>query len=111
MKRKVKKLVALVLLGMLVCGGAMTAQAASVSTQAAHVHQSYQTFAGTIRSTNTTHQYVTAINYDHNGNVVGYVYGTCIVTTHLDSYNYVCWECGAVTGSTTRTRVTHSVSH
>ncbi len=111
MKGKVKKLVALVLLGTMVSGGAMTAQAASVSTQAAHVHRSYETFAGTIRSTSTTHQYVTAINYDHNGNVVGYRYGTCIVTTYLDSYNYVCWECGAVTGGLTKTRVTHSVSH
>lgn len=111
MKGKVKKLVALVLLGMLVSGGAMTAQAASLSTQAVHVHHSQETFAGTIRSVNATHEYATAINYDHNGNVVGYRYGTCIVTTNLNSYNYVCWECSTVTGSATKTIVTHSVAH
>lgn len=107
MKNKVKKLVAAVLLDVTLCGGMLTAQAAS----SGHVHNSYQTYAGTIRSVNSTHQYVTAINRDTRGNIVGYRYGTCIVTTYLDKYNYVCHDCGTVTGSTTKTRVGHSVHH
>lgn len=105
MRKRLKKLVAVAIVGATLCGTMITTHAAS------HTCDSYMTFVGTIRSVNTTHQYVQAVNRDYNGNVVGYVYGNCTVTTYLDKYNYVCKHCGAVTGSTTKTRVGHSVNH
>lgn len=105
MTNKVKKVAAILLLTVSLCGTVLTVHAAE------HVHDSYETFAGTIRSVNSTHQYVTAVNHDKNGNIVGYQYGTCTVTTSLNQYNYVCHICGQVTGSTTRTVTSHSVSH
>ena len=69
-------------------------------------------FAGTVSSVTTTHQYVTAVNHDKYGNIVGYQYGTCYVTQYFDSYNYVCQYCGAITGQAPQqVRVVHSVNH
>lgn len=100
MKNKIKRITAALLLGVMLFGGIMTAQAAEIQSSS-HAHKyNRDEFVTTIRSVNATHQYV-----DSSG-----VTRTCTVTTYLDQYNKVC-SCGYVLSTYTTTRVKHSASH
>ena len=83
-----------------------------LNVKAEHVHNSYPRFSRIARTITTPHQYATAVNHDKNGNVVGFQYGTCYVSQQFHEYEYVCIDCGMVTGQApTRTVTVHSVNH
>ena len=92
MKRKIKKSIALVLLGITLCGGALTAQAATTGN--CYTHQGVRINTGTHPNT-----------YQH-------VHGakTCTVTQKYQDYKIVCTKCGVVlsTGSELITE-THTI--
>ncbi len=73
MKKKIKKSIALVLLGVTLCGSALTAQAACYSHEAEG-----RTYAGKHSETHT---------HTHGGK-------TCTVTTDYIDYKVYCIHCG-----------------
>lgn len=105
MKKRVKKIMAALLISVMVCGMMITSHAATC------VHDTYSVYTYTSTTGQTTHQYVKETRHNPDGTVT-YIYGLCTITGCIDHYNYVCRKCGAVTG-TTQSGVysRHSVSH
>lgn len=100
MKNKMKKLVALMLVGVALCGSVMTTQAAETSTHETCSHEGILKKYGT-RTTTTSHTYVK--------NSVTYV---CQITITYDLYDVVCGKCGVwLSDHETKVSETHSQVH
>lgn len=90
--RKIKKIAAVLMLGVMLCGSVLTADAACGHAHGAQPRWSYSEPAGT-----TTHVY-------GNGK-------TCEITKIIDHYNVICNDCGSVIGTYTTSYEKHSVNH
>ncbi len=100
MKNKMKKLAALMLVGVALCGGVLTTQAAETSTHETCNHVGVSEKYGT-RTTTTSHTYVK--------NSVTYV---CQITITYDLYDVVCDKCGVrLSGYEVKVSETHSQAH
>ena len=90
--RKIKKIAAMLMLGVMLCGSVLTANAAC-----GHAN------GGTPRLVSTT--------YSSEGS---HTYGTgqiCNMTRVTRNYNVYCNDCGAVINSYSTTSIEHSASH
>lgn len=90
--RKIKKMAAMLMLGVMLCGSVLTANAAC-----GHPHG--------------TNSVETSTTYKSEGS---HTYGTgsiCYITRVTVNYNAVCKDCGAVLGSYSTTTIKHSASH
>ena len=105
MKNKMKITVTMMLLSVMLFGGVINVHAATCPPHETKAVLKLSTVVG-----QTTHDYLKEIRHNLDGTTT-YIYGICTVTSYSDKYDYVCTKCNAVTGSTTGTHVTHSVSH
>lgn len=92
MMNKGRKIMAALLLGGMLCGSAVTADAA---VKAEHVHAYSYDHTVTLSATpGTSHPYVTGTITDSSGNVT-YLYGTCQTVNYRYRDYYKC-GCGSV---------------
>ena len=90
--RKIKKIAAVLMLGVMLCGSVLTAEATC-----GHPHGGTPKLVSATYTSEGSHTYGT-------GNI-------CYITRVTENYNVLCNDCGAILKSYSTTSIRHSASH